>query len=241
MYQLLLTKSKGLIKIDGDQWPWPTNCVCTTVVHCVRQMYFPIYVQLHVIVSGRCHKYWSSWWKLYFLHNLEKQAGFINFGGSRHLPYVNRDDTLLSITHSCYTLPYYTAILLYCYTIPLCHTAILYYPSLTVWVSHQLYYYATTLLYHTTMPYYALFFTIFQPPFPYPDHLSSRKIIQPGLNLSLQIFEFYINFELYVQVRNKIIFVTKFQQKKLLNLPPAYHCTKEKLEKNKILFPNEFS
>ena len=135
----------------------------------------------------------------------------------------------------------YHTILLYCYTIPLCHTAILYYPSLTVWVSHQLYYYATTLLYHTTMPYYALFFTIFQPPFPYPDHLSSRKIIQPGLNLSLQIFEFYINFELYVQVRNKIIFVTKFQQKKLLNLPPAYHCTKEKLEKNKILFPNEFS
>ena len=131
MYQLLLTKSKGLIKIDGDQWPWPTNCVCTTVVHCVRQMYFPIYVQLHVIVSGRCHKYWSSWWKLYFLHNLEKQAGFINFGGSRHLPYVNRDDTLLSITHSCYTLPYYTAILyhfvilLYCFPAILYHFAIL--------------------------------------------------------------------------------------------------------------------
>ena len=122
MYQLLLTKSKGLIKIDGDQWPWPTNCVCTTVVHCVRQMYFPIYVQLHVIVSGRCHKYWSSWWKLYFLHNLEKQAGFINFGGSRHLPYVNRDDTLLSITHSCYTLPYYTAILLYYTTLPYCYS-----------------------------------------------------------------------------------------------------------------------
>ena len=60
----------------------------------------------------------------FFLHNLEKQAGFINFEGSRHLPYVNRDDTLLSITHSSYS-----TMLLHCYTTPLCH--IMYYSLLS--------------------------------------------------------------------------------------------------------------
>ena len=59
------------------------------------------------------------------------------------------------------------------------------------------------------MPHYVLFFTIFQPPFPYPDHSSSREIIQPGLNLSLQIFENHINFKLYVQVGR----YKNFQQK----------------------------
>ena len=84
------------------------------------------------ICSVACNsvgKKWQSWLGIFlmnivFLHNLEKQAGFINFEGSRHLPYVNRDDTLLSITHSSYS-----TMLLHCYTTPLCH--IMYYSLLS--------------------------------------------------------------------------------------------------------------
>ena len=84
------------------------------------------------ICSVACNsvgKNWKIWLGIFlmnivFLHNLEKQAGFINFEGSRHLPYVNRDDTLLSITHSSYS-----TMLLHCYTTPLCH--IMYYSLLS--------------------------------------------------------------------------------------------------------------
>ena len=49
----LLAKSKGPMTMTNQLCPHYCG------VHCVRQMHFPIYVQLHVIVSGRIEK--SDW------------------------------------------------------------------------------------------------------------------------------------------------------------------------------------
>ena len=151
------------MEIDGDQWPWPwpTNCVCTTVVHCVRQMHFPI-CSVACNSVGKMSQILIFLMKIVFLHNLEKQAGFINFGGSHHLPYVNWDDTLLSITHSCYTLPYYTAILYHFVILLYCFPAILYHFAILLFftIHHSLlpystilYCYTAFLLYYTPLPY----------------------------------------------------------------------------------------
>ena len=112
----------------------------------------------------------------------------------------------MSTEMTCYYPSLTPAILLCCYTAILHHFAILIFFTIhhSQCESHSCfttmpYYSSATLLYYTTMPHYVIFFTIFQPPFPYPDHSSSREIIQPGLNLSLQTFENYINFKLSVQ------------------------------------------
>ena len=121
MYQHLLAKSKEPMTMTNQLCPHYCG------VHCVRQMHFPIYVQLHVIVSGRIEKsdWGSSWWTLFFCIIWKKEACFINFEGSGTFH--------MSTEMTRYYPSLAPAILLCCYTAILHHyvtlCTILYYLS----------------------------------------------------------------------------------------------------------------